>query len=67
MSSPRLSRLIAAAALVDAAQTEIARQRGVLARAHNRPKTGVLVPRFDTDAEHDAFVEGWEEADARLA
>jgi hypothetical protein len=63
----KLDRVIAAAKLIDAAHVAIARQRGVLARANNRPRSGILVPHFNTSAEHEAFAMGWDEADEHFS
>jgi hypothetical protein len=54
-------------AIADEANQKIAWARGQLARAYNRPRTGVLVPKFETDQERDAFSRGWSDADDRLA
>ncbi len=63
----KIETLIARTRLVEAAEIAIARQRGIMARAHNRPRTGVLVPKFDSTEQTEAFYSGWDEADARLA
>lgn len=58
---------IARIQIVEAAQIEIARQKGKIARAYNRPNTGVLVPKTESQAEHDAWMEGHEEANKELS
>lgn len=63
----KIERTIAAIHAIEAANVAIAHQRGILARAHSRPRTGTLVPRFETEAEHAAFRAGWDATDAKLA
>ena len=62
----KIEKLMLSANIADKAQQEIAFCRGQLARAYNRPRTGVLVPKFATAEENDAFDRGWMAADARF-
>jgi len=63
----KIEKLMLSANIADKAQQEIAFCRGQLARAYNRPRTGVLVPKFATAQEHEAFDAGWVEADQHFA
>lgn len=63
----KMAKLMAVAAIVDKANEEIAFARGQLSRAYNRPKTGCLVPKFETDEQLAAFTRGWDAADGELA
>lgn len=61
----KIETLIARVQIVDAADVEIAFCRGQQARAHNRPKTGILVPKLEP-AQLAAWAKGWDAADAKL-
>ena len=63
----KIEKLMTAAKLADAANEAIARNRGILARAYNRPRTGVLVPKFTTAQEAGQFDAGWVEADQHFS
>lgn len=66
MAMSKIERMVAAARMVEAAEHQIAFERGRQARAHNRPKTGVLVPKLD-EACLDQWIAGWEAADEALS
>lgn len=52
--------------LIDLANLEIAFCRGQIARANNRPRAGVLVPKFEDAAELSSWERGWDAANAKL-
>lgn len=62
----KIEMLIARQQIVDSAQQTIAHHRGRIARAMNRPRTGCLVPRFDTEAEAIAWRDGWDSANDQI-
>lgn len=62
----KIEKLMLSANIADKANQEIAFCRGQLARAYNRPRTGVLVPKFETAEEVAAFDNGWVSADQRF-
>lgn len=62
----KLNAAIARITLIDAANLEIAHCRGQIARANNRPRSGVLVPKFTDEAELGAWERGWDAAEAQL-
>jgi hypothetical protein len=63
----KIEKLTTAAKIADRAQQEVAFCRGQLARAYNRPRTGVLVPKFATGEEAARFDAGWVDADTQFA
>ena len=64
----KVERLIAAANLIEEAELVIACQKGILARAHKRPREGVLVPKECREGRAAAeFRRGWDHADEQLA
>lgn len=61
-----LATTIARLELAAASEAQIAFHRGAIARAHNRPNEGCLVPKLSP--EHLArWQEGWKTADGKLA
>lgn len=71
MTNAKTALAIAAAriALLDEATLQEARAKGASARAHNRPRDGVLVPKAIAATPHllAGFQAGWDYADAKIA